>query len=542
MGQQNGQPTAADLAIQKLQEQVQHAFALGWHMAELYHFEKVGSYGVPPGKAPKPRPTRPHRLAPAEVSGEDQPSRLAAIEKATQAMLNDSLPGLGSLKAEERRSLLINQVKHDIDLVWIQTDPPLAAELKAQVDVAAAKDSAGFGSDIEAIHKILLEGLTVSEFRIGKSYGLGRALAETVLIPCAVATSRGVEGLTSDRDKGIAVKTALAGMFEGDRVFTIQGWLLDLRDWFGAHAADAVSTTLGGWGFWMFRPTMDDPNIAFDWDDRKTRLRIEAALRRQGDVWRGLLSGEKNPMDIAGPTYYFAAMASVVRKVAGLAWSFLGTGIGLLLFLLVIVAGAALYISSTAHNTTGILSAAVALLTTLGVTTGSAGSAVQKAWANAEGPLWEAEVSAAIANAAWENPAPMGSVEAIQLLLQVGEKANARTETLARHPQLYVVRNIPVGRIGIILAVVTTAISVFEADAAHLNRDASFFIPPLCLVAFLVLIDGWDILIGLATKQTAPYLALPDRIQLPEWIMPVAQVLAPIFLVTGLLAGHFFWH
>jgi len=542
LGQQNGQPTAADLAKQKLQEQVQHAFALGWHMAELYHFEKVGSYGVPPGRPPKPRAKRPHKLAPAEVPGEDQPSRLAMIDAATRAMLDDSLPGLGSLKAEERRSLLINQVKHDIDLVWVQTDPPLAAELKVQVDAAAAKDAFGFGLDIEAIHKILLEGLTVSEFRIGKSYGLGRALAETVLIPCAVATSRGVEGLSSDRDKGIAVKTALLGMFEGDRVFTIQGWLLDLRDWFDGHAADAVSTTLGGWGFWMFRPTMDDPNIPFDWDDRKTRLRIEAALRRQGDVWRGLLSGEKNPMDIAGPTYYFAAMASVVRKVAGLAWSFLGTGIGLLLFLLIIVAGAALYISSTAHNTTGILSAAVALLTTLGVTTGSAGSAVQKAWANAEGPLWEAEVSAAIANAAWENPAPMGSVEAIQLLLQVGEKANARTETLARHPHLYVVRNIPVGRIGIILAVVTTAISVFEADAAHLNRDASFFIPPLCLVAFLVLIDGWDILIGLATNQAAPYLALPDRIQLPEWIMPVAQVLAPIFLVTGLLAGHFFWH
>ena len=183
-----------------------------------------------------------------------------------------------------------------------------------------------------------------------------------------------------------------------------------------------------------------------------------------------------------------------------------------------------------------------ALLTTLGVTTGSAGAAVQKAWAKAEGPLWDSEVSAAIANAAWQNPAPMGSVEAIQLLLAVGEKPNARTETLARHPNLVVVRNIPVGRIGVILAVVTTAISVFEADANHLNRDASFFLPPLFLVAFLVLIDGWDILISLATKQTAPYLALPDRIALPEWIMPVAQVLAPVFLLTGLLAGHFFWH
>src|SRR6266568_546307 len=93
---------------------------------------------------------------------------------------------------------------------------------------------------------------------------------------------------------------------------------------------------------------------------------VARCLRRQGDMWRGLLSGEKNPMNIASPTYYFAAMASVVRKVAGLAWSFLGTGIGLLLFLLLIVAGAALYVSATAKDTTGILSALVALLTTLG--------------------------------------------------------------------------------------------------------------------------------------------------------------------------------
>lgn len=541
MGQQSGQPTAADLAKEQKREQVQAAFALGWHMAELYHFEKVGSYGVPPLAPRQPHARRPHTLAPPPVAGEDQTSRLAAIEAATKAMLNDSLPGLGSLKAEERRALLINQVKHDIDLVWKQTDPPLAADLKAQVDAAAANQT-GFGSDIEAIHKILLEGLTVSDFRIGKSYGLGRALAETAIIPCAVASARGVDGLSSDRDKGIAVKTALLGMFEGGRVFTIQGWLLDLRDWFDDHAADAVSTTLGGWAFWMFRPTMGDSRLAFDWDDRRTRLRVENALRRQGDMWRGLLTGEKSPMDIAGPTYYFAAMASVVRKVAGLAWSFLGTGIGLLLFLLLAVAGVALYISTTTKNSTGILSAVIALLTTLGVTTGSAGAAVQKAWGQAEGPLWDAEVSAAIANAAWQNPAPLGSAEQIQLLLAVGEKADARTETLARHPNLFVVRNIPVGRIGIFLAVFTTAISVFAADAGHLNRDASFFLPPLCLVAFLVLIDGWDILIGLATKQTAPYLALPERIELPDWIMPVAQVLAPIFLVTGILAGHFFWH
>ena len=528
-------------------DDVQSAFRLGWHMAELYHFDRVGgdtvADGRPERKPAKRHTRRPHALASGALGGASSQSRLARVEAATKALLRDSLPGLGSLPPSERRSLLVRQVKHDLDGVWPQNQPPSADELGQQIAAAAAAVvPSGFGPAMDAIHILLLESLTVADYRVGKSYGLGRALAETTILPCAVASIRGVTGLSSDSEKGVALKTALLGMFEGGRVFTIQGWLLDLRDWFDDHSADAVSTTLGGWGFWMIRPTIDDRHTSVDWDDRKTRLRLESALRRQGDMWRGLLSGEKNPNDIAGATYYFDAMASVVRRIARLALRFLGTTIGLLMFLLLMVAGAALFISSTAHNTTGILSSVVALLTTLGVTAGSAGAAIQKAWAKAEGPLWEAEVSAAIANAAWENPAPMGSVEQIQLLLAVGDKADARTETLARHPNLVVVRNIPVGRIGIVLAVVTTALSVFAADAGHLNRDASFFLPALCVVAFLVAIDGWDILIGLATRQSAPYLALPDRISLPTWIMPVAQILAPVFLLTGVVAGHFFWH
>jgi len=552
LGQQNGQPTtAADAEKQNDQKLIKQAFALGWHMAELYHFDRVGDDMTSTGLAKAPH-ARPHKLDEPPTKAEPNPTpkppaepaqaakaTLGTIEAATRSMLNDSLPGLGSLPPQERRLLLIRQVKRDLRDVWIQKESPTSDDLGQQIDKAAQADFCGV---IAAIHKQLLEGLTVADFRIGKSYGLGRALAETSILPCAVVSSRGVTGLTTKGDKGKALETALLGMFEEYRVFTIQGWLLDLRDWFDDHAADAVSTTLGGWAFWMIRPTIGDHQTNVDWDDLKVQGRITSALRRQGDMWRGLLTGEKNPMEIASPTYYFAAMASVVRKVAGLAWTFLGTGIGLLLILLLIIGGAALYIASTSHNNTGILSAVVALLTTLGVTTGSAGAAVQKAWGKAEGPLWDAEVSAAIANSAWKNPAPLGSVEQIQLLLAVGERADARTETRARHPNLVVVRNIPVGRIGIILAVATTAISVFEADANHLNRDASFFLPPLCLVAFLVLIDGWDILVGLATKQTAPYLALPDRIEMPAWLMPVAQVLAPVFLVIGVLAGHFFWH
>jgi hypothetical protein len=413
-------------------------------------------------------------------------------------------------------------------------------DLLQKIDEAAASDESNFCSLIAEIHQVMLESLTVADYRLGKSYGLGRALAETTIIPCAIASGRGLGGHRSKKQLGEAFQAGLLGELESGRVFTLQAWLLDLRDWFPDHAADAVATTLGGWSLWAFRPTIG--KLTFDWDDDRAREGLERALRRQGDMWRGLLSGEKDPRNIVAANFYFAAMASVVRKMARLALQFLGTAIGLVLFLAVVVAILALYFSSTTHSNTGTLAAVVGLLSALGITTGSIGASVQKAWSKAEDPLWEAEVSAAVANAAWQNPAPLGSVEAIQLLMAVGEKADARTETLARHPNLTILRNVPVGRLGIVLMVISTAVALFAADAGHLNRDASFFLPPLCIVLFLVLIDAWDLLIGLAARQTAPYLALPERIELPAWIAPVAQFLTPTLLIAGLLAGHFFWH
>lgn len=527
-------PTPAFEAVQataaaKVSEDVQCAFALGWHVTQLFHFEKVA----------------------AESEVRERPVSAPG-----------SLPGIGSLSPTERRELLMRQIQRDLlrSDFWKPTPggPDVAS---VATRVAKSAEASDFQAEVDGIHRDILESLTVQDFRLGKSYGLARALAESSILPCAECAadrSKPIEVVKDGQTRlekpnevekrvGDALSKSLGDQFDDGRVFTLQGWLLDLRDSFPQYAADAVSTTLGGWSLWLIRPTLEnkdrpDSRDGFDWADKAVRGKIERTLRLQATAWRGLLSGEKDPKTMAGADYYFRAMSSVVRRLARLAVGFLGTAIGLILALAVVVAAIALYVNAISANATGVLAAVVALLSSLGITAGSVGASVKSAWSKAEGPLWEAEVSAAVANAAWHNPAPLGSAETIQLLLMVGQGADDAAEARARHPGLWTLRNIAVGRIGIVLMVVSTAFALFSADAQRLDRDASFFIPPLVVVGFLAAIDAWDILVGLATKQPAPYLALPERIELPDWVRPVGSWLAPIFVITGLLAGHFFWH
>jgi hypothetical protein len=587
VGQQSTQPTAADLAQQKLQAQVQQAFALGWHMAELYNFDKVEVAAAGrqiKGGAPTPEeetaPTPEEEKAPlaAEtpapapgaavaapatkaLAKPDPKAALAQLRNATLEDLRQSLPGLSGLPTSAHREMLVRQVKHDLPDLWEGVDKPELKDLESKIDAALHLHGSEFRQIVHSVHEQILEALTVANFRFGKSYGLGRALAETVILPPSLASAKGVAASAKSdaavEDKGVAaaekvrqlneaqgvvLHTAMAEMFGDERVFTIQAWLLDLRDCFPDHAADAVSTTLGGWGFWMVRPTIGERDDV-TWNEVEDRSRITHALRRQGDMWRGLLSGEKVPTNIAGADYYFKAMAAVVRRVSGLALQFLGTTIGLLLALAVVVAGLALYFASRSNNNpTGVLAAVVGLLSALGVTTGSIGASIKSAWSKAEDPLWKIEVSAAVAEAAWQNPAPLGSVQQLQLLMAIGGLADREMETRVRHPNLYWLRQIPVGRLGTVLMVVSTAIAIFAVGAGLLKGEASFFVPPLVIVGFLVLIAGWDLLVGLASRQKAPYLCLPESLHLPAVVDPLTQWLAPIFLATGILAGHFFWH
>lgn len=129
------------------------AVALGWQMAQLFH--------SPVHEGPVADPQR-----------------------------GDQLPGRSHFSGASQSKWLGEQIQTQLKPLLRMPPQPV---LDAMADVVTALDdpSRGRGTTLDAIftlHCRLLEALTVADYRLGKSYGLGRAMAETSLLPACAAT------------------------------------------------------------------------------------------------------------------------------------------------------------------------------------------------------------------------------------------------------------------------------------------------------------------------------------------------------------------
>lgn len=165
------------------------AFALGWHMAELY------------------RP---------DQGGRDKPAA------------PDDLPGLGRLGTAERMDIAVKQVEAGLARLG---DAIRAVGLKVP-DTTALRGSIGSPVDVRCgavrdLHVQVLATLTAADFRLGKAYGLGRSLADTC------RNRANVEEVQAE--------------FKPHRIAKLRTWLDDLASTFPDHAAKSVSDSLGRW-------------------------------------------------------------------------------------------------------------------------------------------------------------------------------------------------------------------------------------------------------------------------------------------------------
>jgi hypothetical protein len=391
--------SASDIA-DAVRDSVISAFVLGWHMAELFH-------------AKVPRSSQ-HR----------------------QATLG-KLVGIGELDPLAQARLLLAQVQADVRrTVWLDDSghpPPDLSPVHSLLE-AEVRQPGQLQVAVADLHQQLLVALTAADFRLGKAYGLGRALAETALLPDAKNPQ------TFQRQ------------FARYRLVNLLSWLADLKSVFPPHAAEAVRGSLQAWAAWSeapaLRPVLDDlrrapdaeldgqapglartsPRVApplaprwttpgawfsrhssepqprpVDWGSAADRESVTRALHRQGQLWRAILSGEKDGVDLLTADDYVWAADQLLGHLRRLILGFLRRfWITTTAVALILVAAIVMVLAVRAVSTT--VAAVLAAAGAIGLTWKGAASGLGRVLGQAQRPLWDSELDVAVANAVTRMP------------------------------------------------------------------------------------------------------------------------------------------
>lgn len=312
------------------------AVALGWQVAQLFH--------SPVHRGPARDPQR-----------------------------GDHLPGRSEFGGASQSTWLGEQIQSQVDILLV-TPPPVLAEAMSDVLTLLTDPARGRDHTLDAIftlHCRLLEALTVADFLLGKAYGLGRAIAETTLLPVNAVTD------AQRREQFLS-------MFEPGRLTTINDWLADLKTLLPDHTAYAVSRGLHDWQQWV----AEDPS-ANDWSAARSAIRV------QGRIWRELLTGEKAARDTLSLSDYLAAArrgtGQVIRRFW---WAIAATAI---------LAAGIIYAGSYLHTIPDLVRVAGSiawLAGAAGLFTKAASVVLGQGVARTEGWLWQIELDGSVAGAA----------------------------------------------------------------------------------------------------------------------------------------------
>jgi hypothetical protein len=299
---------------------VSEAFALGWQMSEIY------------------RPDAPEQAPPVQAGDLPDLSQLSSADW-------DEI-GLYQLQAG------ISKLSEAIIVAGLTV--PDAEQFSAELQPLTGEDRA---DALKRFHINLLATLTAADFRLGKAYGLGRAIADATRFPANYHVE-----------------------LQSSRVSVLAAWIRDLASALPPHASRAVARSIEQWGVWAANTPQSGEG---------TEAKILPHLQPQGRLWRSLLSGEKRPVDTLQQIDYLTAGEESLKNAGALArrflrhylWACLGA-------LALLIAG--IVVILVAGNPAGIVSGAVAILAGLGFGWKTIGTSLGTAAARVESPLWGA--------------------------------------------------------------------------------------------------------------------------------------------------------
>ncbi len=227
---------------------------------------------------------------------------------------------------------------------------------------AAAPPFADFRRTLGSLHVRLLTRLSVADRRLGSAYSLGRSLSDTCWLP-------------EDKDD-------FDRLFNKYRLARLKGWLTNLAPpALPALTTEAVSQGLDHWAAWV------TVNSGANWTTQLETVRY--AARAQGDQWRALLAGDKDPRQFLTPESYVQAGEAALRR-AGKIVQRVVAHFWVPLLAVMLAMGAALYLAiNYASGTAKFWTSLVSLAAGLGVTGKSLQASARQLATDAGRPLLE---------------------------------------------------------------------------------------------------------------------------------------------------------
>lgn len=397
-------PGAAGTASPGEAPPVSLAFGLGWQVAAIGLSSLAAAHGtldaMPDSDALIREIARPRQPG----SGERQVGGQPTDKAGDRPDAHGQLASLGELASRRPGAILIPQLS--AGLAQLQSHLagvplPSVQELETACGGAEA-GQVSVAACLVSLHERLATALLEADTRMARAYDLGRELAYLTQAPRCWPEFRAAAVRDND----------------------LRAPLADLSTAFPAHAARAVALSLAAWEEWLAAGTSDpwharalaraqalrpDPAKRPLWKAARPApsqgrpASPSSYLRRQGQVWRALLTGEKAVRDTMGIENYEKVAHQAFRRAGSLFWRFVWTNKWALLIVLALLTGGT-YAVTAVHGAAKVITFGTAVIGVFGITAKSASVAIGRAATKLGEQVWGAEIDIAAAQAITQLP------------------------------------------------------------------------------------------------------------------------------------------
>ncbi len=303
--------------------------------------------------------------------------RSAARQLSTKPKLPDTLPTTHDVSPGRRTEFAIAETLATLARLEVGGIDGAAEALDGEFKKSEA-DAEDVKRAAYELHLVILRQCNAKDRALGKAYELGGALADTC--------------------PGEIDAKAMAMQLNRYRLDELGRWLADLASRLPDHASRAVRVSMARW---KIAAKDGEASPLFRVDDLGT---VHRELNRQVQIWRSLLTGEKQATDTLGTHGYAQAVGLAIsdtrRMILGYMWRFAPFILGVLVLLAAGIWGVAEY-----EATSKVIASLTAIAAALGLGWKGIGTTFGRVASEIERPIWQGSLDLVIADAITLEPA-----------------------------------------------------------------------------------------------------------------------------------------